>query len=182
MGEILFYRIDCDQSSPPAVPSLAEIATEIWRPSNAGHAPNCGLSNLSRMAWLALHWLDLLGNRDYAILWLHRNGVCVHRTMLIPPFFRFPFMAPGDLQCGNIWTEPAERGRGLAVAGVSTAVRYAWRSGRRIWYLTEADNEASQRLARRTGFCLVGHGERTRLLGMRLFGQFVVTSANDKIR
>jgi RimJ/RimL family protein N-acetyltransferase len=102
--------------------------------------------------------------------------------MLIPPFLRFPFMAPNDLQCGDIWTEPSERGRGLAVAGVSASVRHAWQSGRRIWYLTEEGNEPSQRLARHIGFSLVGEGQRTRRLGFRIFGQFVVTSASHDIR
>lgn len=181
MGEILFYYIDCDHARIPETPLIPGVSIEVWRPSGLGLAPPCGLSLLSRTAWPACHWSHLFGNRDHAILWMHRDGACVHRTLLIPPFFRFPFMARDDLQCGDIWTAPAERGRGLAAAGVTAAVRHAWRRGRRIWYLTDAANGASRKLAHRTGFQCFGEGQRTRRLGLRLFGQFVVTTPASDI-
>src|ERR1017187_9070741 len=173
MSEILFYCINCDLPPPPIVLPPPGITITVWHPPDLRFAPACGLSWLSRAAWPACHWLGLFGNRDHAILCLRRDTTYVHRTLLIPPFFRFPFMAANDLQCGDIWTGPSERGRGLAVVGVSAAVRHAWRPGRRIWYLTEAANVPSIRLAHHAGFSLVGKGKRTRKLGLRFFGQFV---------
>jgi GNAT superfamily N-acetyltransferase len=181
MGEILFYCIDCDRSPFPAARSLPGIVAEVWHPSGLSLAPLCGFSFLSRVIWPAFHRFGLFGNRDHAILWLHRDSICLHRTLLIPPFFRFPFMAPDDLQCGDIWTAPNERGRGLAAAGVTAALRHGWKPGRRIWYLTEIGNEPSCRLARNLGFSLVGHGRRTRPLGLRVFGQFLMTTADKSV-
>jgi RimJ/RimL family protein N-acetyltransferase len=113
---------------------------------------------------------------------LLRGETCVHRTLLIPGFFRFPFMAANDIQCGDIWTLPAERGKGLALVGLSVAIRRAWQPGRRIWYLTDESNKASNQLARRAGFLLLGNGRRTRRLGLKLLGEFVVTTVAQNAR
>lgn len=84
-------------------------------------------------------------------------------------------MESHDLQCGDLWTHPAERGRGFGRLGLSVALFHAWRPGRRVWYLTQATNEASARLARGMGFELVGQGRRTSRVGMKVLGQFVMT-------
>ena len=181
MEDIIFFHFDCDRSSLPVVRSPAGIVLEIWRPNGLGLAPSCGLSLVSRIVWPLLHGLHLLGNPDYAIVCLKRNGVCVHRTLLVPPFFRFPFMAPDDLQCGDIWTAPGERGRGLAATGVAAAINHASRSGRRIWYLTESGNEPSIRLARRTSFSPIGHGRRTRRFGLHFFGQYIISQLDANV-
>jgi RimJ/RimL family protein N-acetyltransferase len=182
MWEILFFRIDCDSVPPPIRRCPTGTTIEIWRPAGLALAPACSLSPLSRMAWWAFHHLRIFGNRDHAVVWLRRDNTCVHRTLLIPSFFRFPFMASSDLQCSDIWTAPNERGRGLAAAGVAAALRHGWKPGRRIWYLTEAGNEPSCRLARNLGFSLVGCGQRTRPLGLRVFGQFLMTTSEKSVR
>jgi RimJ/RimL family protein N-acetyltransferase len=79
-------------------------------------------------------------------------------------------MQPSDLQVGDTWTRESERGRGLAVAGLITAL--AWARGRRVWYLTTAANEASIRVARRAGFRLAGTGVRRPAFGIGVLGSY----------
>jgi RimJ/RimL family protein N-acetyltransferase len=99
-----------------------------------------------------------------------RGQTLAHRSSVFPRYFRFPFMQPGDLQVGDTWTVETERGRGLAVAGLLTAL--AWARGRRVWYLTTAANDASTRVARRAGFALVGTGVRRPAFGIGLLGAY----------
>ena len=174
MDPILFYRYSCPPGRPAPGPTGPWDA-EVWRPSRAQLAPTCGLSGLTRLVWAGFHHLRIFRNRDHAVVLLLRNGSCLHRTLLFPPYFRFPFMAQDDLQCGDIWTHPDERGQGLAGAGLALAICHAWQPGRRLWYLTEEKNQASCRLATKAGFQLVGRGQRTAPLGLKSIGQFVMT-------
>ena len=182
MSKIIFLCFDCARSPRPPEISVADVMVEIWRPELQPLPPPCALGLGARMVWPAFHFLGIFRNRDLAMVRLEQETRCVHRTILFPPFFRFPFMQRSDLQCGDIWTDPAERHRGLAAAGVTAALHHAWQPGRKIWYLTEAANEPSLRLAERAGFQPVGHGRRTRRLGLKIFGQFVVTTLSHPIR
>ena len=175
MSNIVFFQCDCDHEVRPEVAALPGLEVQVWRPTRFGLAPPCGLSYFLRGMWPILHTLRILGNRDYAVVCLRRNDRYVHRTLLIPPFFRFPFMAREDLQCGDIWTASAERGAGLALSGLRTAMREAWIPGRKIWYLAEADNLPSTRLAQRAGFRLFGYGTREKKHGLPFTAQFVLT-------
>jgi RimJ/RimL family protein N-acetyltransferase len=100
----------------------------------------------------------------------------VHRSSVFPKYVRFPFMKDEDVQVGDTWTEPAERGKGLAVAALVTAARRVLRPGTSLWYVTTADNVASIRVARSAGLARVGTGIRTRRFGLRLLGDFRMTT------
>lgn len=160
---------------------------------------------LLRLDWWAPKGLDQIGphgcRSGYAIVWmvaricgLFRSGgfgmmvvrdsqrTVLHRSYVFPPYFRFPFMESGDLQVGDTWTDPAWRGRGLATLALrAVTTRFA---GRRVWYLTAESNIPSRRCAERAGLALVGTAIRTRRLGLRLLGQFVVDlwDGSGKIR
>jgi RimJ/RimL family protein N-acetyltransferase len=179
---LFFYRYTClpDRAAPsPVGPWVAEI----WHPTGAQIAPHCGLSSLRRITWIGFHHLRIFRNRNHAVVLIRRaDGTCVHRTLIFPPYFRFPFMASDDLQFGDIWTHPDERGQGLADTGLSLAIHHAWRPGRQLWYLAEETNQASCRLAIKSGFHLAGCGRRTRRLGLKIFGQFVVTTPSHAIQ
>jgi len=125
------------------------------------------------VVWQAFHWLNVFSNRDYgAIVILDDDGTVVHRSMLFPRYFRFPFMSAGDLQIGSTWTAPSHRGRGLATVAMEEAVRIESRPSRRFWYVIDRDNVASARVAEKAGFTLAGNGVRTRKLGARLLGAY----------
>jgi len=182
MDPVLFYCHACP-ADRPALPSTGRWRADIWRPHGAQLAPPCGLGRAARFAWVAFHHLRIFRNGDHAMVLIrHPDGPCVHRTLLFPPYFRFPFMAPDDLQCGDIWTQADQRGQGLAALGLSLAMRLAWAPGRRLWYLTEETNEPSCRLALKSGFVLAGRGRRTAPFGLRPAGQFVMTTRIQSAR
>jgi len=95
----------------------------------------------------------------------------LHRSILTPRWYRFPFMAPEDLQIGDVWTEPRARGQGLAGQAIAEALAQAG-NGQRVWYVVEANNRPSVRLIEKCGFSCVGEGMRTSPFGLRIAGRF----------
>ena len=83
----------------------------------------------------------------------------------------------GDLQIGGLWTDPEARRLGLARAAISEALRRHAVPGRCFWYLVDDDNAASIGLAEACGYRMVGVGRRTRPLGVRGLGRFLMDAA-----
>ena len=53
------------------------------------------------------------------------------------------------------------------------------KSGRTFWYVVDEDNASSIRVAEKAGFRLVGSGLRTKRLGLRVLGRFVLATIED---
>jgi lipopolysaccharide/colanic/teichoic acid biosynthesis glycosyltransferase len=85
-------------------------------------------------------------------------------------------MDRSDLQIGDTWTHPDHRGRGLAATALRYLLSTQGQPGRTFWYLTEADNTASIRVADRSGLRWVGDGEKCRRFGLGLLGAYVLNS------
>jgi RimJ/RimL family protein N-acetyltransferase len=128
-----------------------------------------------------MHRAHAFANRDYAVLVGFRNDAVVHRLGIFPRSFRFPFMGDRDLQIGDVWTDPAHRGRGLAAYGIQYAVeRMQTDPSRTYWYVVGDDNLPSIRAAERAGLSRWGEATRTARLGLRSLGQFNVTPRRNE--
>lgn len=160
-----------------ALPSRAEqdppagFCCTMWQCVGIRLKPT-GFQAFPWIIWGFCHHARIFRGRDYRVLVLRHEAEVVHRAAQFPPYFRFPFMEVGDLQIGDVWTAPACRGMGLATWSLSHILRL--HPGRRIWYLTHSSNETSRALAEQCGFQWVGDGHRTRPLGVRAFGRFVL--------
>lgn len=162
---ILFYsRLTEDAPTTPI--ALPEgLTARIWRPAEQGPPPP-GSRQPANWVWWAFDQLTIFARPDFAELTLWRGENLLHRLIITPRWFRFPFMDRADLQLGDLWTRPDARGQGLASLGVELARRMADPSDR-LWYLVEADNAASIRLAARAGYRLTGVGRRSKGLSGR---------------
>jgi RimJ/RimL family protein N-acetyltransferase len=180
-GHQLFFQLGATSSRKPAPLSLppANYDSECWKPRGWELKPR-PLPTLPFSLWGLFHHLRFFPNRDYTLQLVTYRGACVHRSCAFPPYFRFPFMAVDDLQIGDIWTEEAHRGRGLALYAVTALVCSLQRPGRTFWYLCDEDNTASARVATKACFQLVGEGVRTKRMGSRLFGSFQITPSSFK--
>ena len=84
-------------------------------------------------------------------------------------------MSAADLQVGDTWTSPSERGKGLATSALGAIVECHAAVGRNLWYVAEEQNVASIRVAEKAGFARAGYGHRTTRFGFRIFGEYVIT-------
>jgi len=171
MPDILFFR-----SNPGSNPELATTRTpvEVWVPQLSQTRPE-GMQRFPYAVWWLFHYVGVFRNDQYRIFLVREGRAVVHRSCVFPPFFRFPFMAPGDVQVGDVWTLEARRGRGLSSAALKHIVAsYADRS---VWFLCEEGNQASAALARSAGMQLVGIGAREPRFGLGMLGQFVLRAS-----
>lgn len=144
---------------------------EFWAPRGTQFRPD-GLDWIPFVVWSVFHHGRVFRNRGYQLLLIRKEGVLVHRSCIFPGYYRFPFMADVDLQVGDTWTAPAERGRGLAAWALAEIIRRRTTPGMKLWYICDQGNAASSAVARKAGMKLVGRGLRTRRFGLNLFGKF----------
>jgi RimJ/RimL family protein N-acetyltransferase len=168
-----FYRYDPQAPAGPASALPPKLELRSWRPDTDGHPPRRRRS-ISNFFWWALAKLGGFSRKGFTELRIEEEGRLLHRLIVTPAWYRFPFMAADDLQIGDIWTSPDARRRQLAHAAIIEAHHRFGIPGARFWYVTDATNVASGALARSCGYRLVGTGHRTRRLGLRLLGQYVI--------
>lgn len=168
---ISFFLRD-NEDAPDEDLSLPEGMTlTAWSPRKQATLPLLPVDPLRLAVWLQDR-SGLFDDRRYTELSIWRGTVRIHRLIVTPRWHRFPFMMPGDLQLGGLWTDSALRRQGIARTAMSQAHRRFAASGQRFWYLTESANLASAALARAAGYRLVGEGQRTKPFGIAMLGQF----------
>jgi RimJ/RimL family protein N-acetyltransferase len=173
---VRFYRRSADAPEPaaPRLPPACEL--RAWRPRRDGFPP-AGPRFHENLVWFAFDRLGLFASDAFEELSIWRGGRMLHRLVVTPRWLRFPFMSPGDLQIGGLWTAPDARRTGLARAAMTEAFRRCAAPGRRLWYVVEEANTGSISLAEACGFQLAGTGRRTRLLGVPALGRFRLESS-----
>ena len=168
-----FYRFDFEDQAEIAPSNLAAVQFSCWRPATDGPPPR-GSRNIANYFWWLLETSGGFASHDFTELRIEEGGSTIHRLIVSPRWYRFPFMAEGDLQIGDVWTLPSARRRQLARAAISEAHHRFARDGARFWIVASADNAISGALARSCGYRLAAVGRRTRRFGVALFGQFVL--------
>lgn len=168
----LFYVLDCP-SQVNARTIGCDFKVEIWKPASWRVRPR-EFALWPFCIWWAFDQLRVFSNRDYCLVLVRKGTEVVHRSCIFPRYFRFPFMAPEDLQVGDTWTAPAYRGLGLGTYGLQSAAKVAAMRPRRLWYIVEENNAASIRVAEKVGFVGVARGKRTSRLGVHLLGSFIL--------
>lgn len=148
-------------------------AGRFWTPSLREPWPP-GVPALPFAGWTAMHHLRVFRSRLFAVYLVTHAGRLVHRSCVLPAWYRLPFMRPGDVQIAATHTAPEARGQGLARAAVSAIVARLRAPGRTIWYFADEDNVASLRVIEQCGFAYAGAGVRTRRHGLALLGQYVI--------
>ena len=148
-----------------------EYAIELWQPGAGSMVPPTMSSRF--IVWWLFHCLGILHNRMYRVVLVRHKGAVVHRSSLVPKYFRWPFMGENDLQISSTWTDPAHRGRGLATFALRHLVRSYAGGARQFWYICREDNPASIAVCCRCGFEFQCPMRRTHPWGSLLFGRFL---------
>lgn len=166
-----FYR--CLPQETDTRPARLEGKIRCWQPNVDGFPPP-GSHRLSNLVWWLLARTGAFARGGFTEICIEQDGRLVHRLIVTPAWFRFPFMSPRDLQIGDVWTAPDARRKQLARTAIGEAHRRFAGEGACFWYVTDAANAASAALAKSCGYQLVATGRRTRPIGTSLFGQYVI--------
>lgn len=170
----LFYKFDFDdESHVKDVLIDAKFYPELWTPSGLEVIPP-GISWLPFVIWWAMHSLHIFTNRDYGLYLIRDHNNSIHRSVITPRYFRFPFMARDDLQIGDTWTSTEYRGNGLASVAIQKILELHKKPGRRFWYVVEENNIPSIRAVEKAGFVKCGVGIRKKRMGIARFGCFEI--------
>jgi RimJ/RimL family protein N-acetyltransferase len=134
-----------------------------WAPTvDSPFAPGLGAYGKVLAAY---HFLRVFRSREYGGIYIVRAGRIVHRSLVIPKYYRYPFMGSDDLQVGLTWTDPDFRGMRLATAALRKLVAAHFAPNRHIWYIVYADNKPSIAVSTRAGFREVGRIRQVAPLG-----------------
>lgn len=168
--QFLFFKgIPGDAPAPSPLPEGYEA--RYWRPSlRSLLPPGCGAYPF--LVWRLMHMLRFFHNRDYGVYVIRHRGRWVHRSVITPRFFRFPFMDGSDLQVGDVWTDEEERGKGLAKTALLSILHAEPDRQRTYWYLVENSNRPSIRVAEGAHLRRVAVGVRANRWGLRFFGAY----------
>ena len=92
------YALDTVNETDPEL--IQGYSFYLWRPSLKSPVP----PTLGKgfIFWTLAHYLRLFHNKDYSVLFIHDpEGNIVHRSCIIPAYFRWPFMGRNDLQISS---------------------------------------------------------------------------------
>lgn len=177
---VRFYRaVDGEVRLPP--PDFGDLTLSRWQPHRDG-APTGLFANRTNRAWWLMDRAGALARPDLTVYAIHDRSRLLHRLLVTPQWYRFPFMGPRDLQIGMLWTDPEMRGRGLAAQAIAAVLADFAGCCPALWYVVDEGNEPSIRLIERIGFALAGVGERTRPLGIAALGRFVINPSSVSVR
>jgi RimJ/RimL family protein N-acetyltransferase len=148
-----------------------------WRPRIWPALPR-GLSGLKlKLRFLfrwALYRAHLFGGSECGALLVYEGERLAHYSSYTPRYWRFPFLADDDLQVGDTWTDPAYRGRGLALFALQTLEASLERPNRRLWYVVGELNQPSIRVAEKAHFKLAAEGTRVTPWRLKLAQAYVM--------
>jgi len=120
--------------------------------------------------WTLFVFFCIFKNKDYRVLFIKDGNVIIHRACVVPAYFRWPFMAPADVQISSTWTHPDYRGHGVATLALGHITSKLAVPTRRFWYVSREGNPASVHVARKAGFSLRGYAFRVRRFGVEALG------------
>tara|TARA_R110000850_G_scaffold252262_1_gene377463 strand:+ start:264 stop:806 length:543 start_codon:yes stop_codon:yes gene_type:complete len=171
--EIRFYRCDKPENLTKVDAVDAGVRSRLWRPASDEAGPEVFMG-FPHIVYRLFHKFGIFSNSDYSALCLDslENGATLHVSTIFPRFFRFPFMGADDLQIGATFTQPEARGRRLGRIALVLAAQNLAESGRVFWYVTEASNVASCKVAEGAGFELFATGRRKDRFGIGLLAAY----------
>ena len=158
MARTVLYKLESSLPSPGRLGGQETdgFRFEFWRPSILRRVPP-GKGKKYLFYWL-FHYLRVFRNRDYSAVLVYEGDILASSLLVVPAYYKWPFMADNDLQLTYVLPPPDYRGRGLAELAVRLAIQENIQERRAIWYVTNSENIASRNLCEKVGFGLFSFG------------------------
>ena len=163
--KILFFYNSIDSR----VNSKNKIELIFWSPSLLQIKPIL-FPIIPFLIWYIFHYLGIFENKKFSIAYIKNKNKILHRTLIFPKFYRFPFMKKQDLQLGDILTEKSFRGKGVASKVISFILeKYKTKN---FWFLCNENNISSILIAHNNNFKLKGYGYKVIPFGLNIFSYY----------
>lgn len=176
----LFYVKEYSQEEFNTIGVLdSRYTAMLWRPKLMQFTPP-GISKKPFIVWWIFHYLKIFVNQEYSLFLVYMENQLVHRSLISPKYFKFPFMLADDLQIGDVWTEPKSRNQGLAKFAITEILKMKFKHKRKFWYIVENGNIASINLVESLGFNRVGEGDRRLRFGNHFLGYYSLNNNVDE--
>jgi ribosomal protein S18 acetylase RimI-like enzyme len=145
--------------------STANCRTVLWKPSLKHFIPQ-GKSKKYLVYWL-FHFLHVFKNRDYSALLIYEKDKLISSLLMVPAYYKWPFMNKNDLQFTYVLTHSSYRGKGIAEKAIRYGISKMTLPGRCFWYVTDSGNTSSINLCTKLGFEYYSTASRS--LDLKLF-------------
>lgn len=166
MAQISVYRLD-PRTSEIASTEKSDLVCKTWVPGiNAFIPPGKGMRYL--IYWF-FHYLHIFKNKGYSASLILENEKLIASLLIVPSYFKWPFMLKQDVQFTYVMTDPGHRGKGIGEMMIRETIRNLKDITGSIWYITDTDNTASIRLCTKVGFKFVSNarsGKYLRILSL----------------
>ena len=149
---------------PSAEKLEAGYSFKIWRPKIYEFWPK-GLFFSISVVWWLLHTLKIFKNSEYKIFLIYYNNREVaNYSVVLPKYFRTPFLGKNDLQIGPVGTAENHRRKGLALYAIRKIIEFYKDRDIKFWYVARKENGPSLLLAEKIGLKKFGEGEKKGIL------------------
>lgn len=122
--------------------------------------------------WYIFYHFGVFENKNYFVAYIKNQNKILHKTLIFPKFYRFPFMKKNDLQLGDIFTEKTYRGRGIAFNVVNLIINMY--KTKNFWFLCSENNISSIMIAHNNNFKLKGYGYKVTPFGFNIFSYYKI--------
>lgn len=130
-----------------------------WKPGPGSPLPpGKGLKYL--LYWI-FHYLRIFKNRGYSSILIYDGKVRVASLLVVPAYYKWPFMQEDDLQFTYVMTNEEYRGKGIGEKLLRYAIVRFRKPNRNLWYVTDSENPASVRLCTKVGFKLYARAKHS---------------------
>lgn len=141
------------------VDSDSKLNFILWKPSLVHLTPSN--KNLKYVVYWLFHMLKVFNNSSYSSVLVYDGDLIVASLLVVPAYYKWPFMKRNDVQFTYVLTSKKYRGQGLAKRMISFAANNI--NTENCWYVTNKSNLASIKVAEGMGFKIVGTGVRVGL-------------------
>jgi len=128
---------------------LSTYNVKIWRPSLLKIIPkNRSLKYI--FYWLA-HYSGVFRNKNYSAVLVYKENKLISSTIVVPAYFKWPFMGKDDVQYTYSITDKEYRGKGINTM-LKLYIRYIFlKEGGKVWGVVDPHNLSSIKVLKKTG-------------------------------
>ena len=161
----IFYRGDSDNIKLFDTSLPDGYSFSLWRPALNRITPKGLFRRTFIFCWI-FHILRLFKSSNYSIFIIYYDQKIVHYSVVMPPFFKYPFMNKNDIQIGPIDTESDHRRKGLSSYTIGKIIDTYLQLDTQFWYIVRDENEISKRVIEKYGFTAWGEGSNRKILSI----------------